>query len=135
MVGCPTFILLHCFINSENVRILSPLSIFLMQLQDYSRNPSTESEVKFNLSKVTLEPLFNHMVNIRDQLSAPTRKFAVLNLKVCDFVPLELTFSNRPCPYVLLLLLLEKQVLMLLYIFILNFLEELLFLPSGCKWE
>lgn len=135
MVGYPTFILLHCFINSENVRILSPLSIFLMQLQDYSRNPSTESEVKFNLSKVTLEPLFNHMVNIRDQLSAPTRKFAVLNLKVCDFVPLDLTFSNRPCPYVLLLLLLEKQVLMLLYIFILNFLEELLFLPSGCKWE
>lgn len=135
MVGYPTFILLHCFINSENVRILSPLSIFLMQLQDYSRNPSTESEVKFNLSKVTLEPLFNHMVNIRDQLSAPTRKFAVLNLKVCDFVPLDLTFSNRPCPYVLLLLLLEKQVLMLLCIFILNFLEELLFLPSGCKWE
>lgn len=53
-----------------------------MQLQDYSKNPSTESEVKFNLSKVTLEPLFNHMVNIRDQLSAPTRKFAVLNLKL-----------------------------------------------------
>jgi len=74
-----------------------------MQLQDYSRNPSTESEVKFNLSKVTLEPLFNHMVNIRDQLSAPTRKFAVLNLKVCDFVPFDLTFSNRPCPYALLL--------------------------------
>ncbi|XP_014505327.1 protein FAR1-RELATED SEQUENCE 3 [Vigna radiata var. radiata] len=58
------------------------VAVINLKLQDYSRNPSTESEVKFNLSKVTLEPLFNHMVNIRDQLSAPTRKFAVLNLKL-----------------------------------------------------
>lgn len=90
-----------------------------MQLQDYSRIPSTESEVKFNLSKVSLEPLFNHMVNISDQLSIPTRKFAVLNLKVCDFVPYRFIFLSRMlCCFSVLVL--EKQGLMLLCTFMIK---------------
>ncbi|TKY57066.1 FAR1-RELATED SEQUENCE 3 [Spatholobus suberectus] len=82
MVIYPCLKSLTWVMENKNSTPGNRVAVINLKLQDYSRIPSTESEVKFNLSKVTLEPLFNHMVNISDQLSTPTRKFAVLNLKL-----------------------------------------------------
>ncbi|KAK7300337.1 hypothetical protein RJT34_11180 [Clitoria ternatea] len=60
------------------------VALINLKLQDYSRTPSTESEVKFNLSKVSLEPLLKSMASISDQLSTPASKVAVINLKLQD---------------------------------------------------
>ncbi|KAL2316947.1 hypothetical protein Fmac_030823 [Flemingia macrophylla] len=84
MVGYPCLKSLTWVMEKKNSTPGNRVAVINLKLQDYSRIPSTESVVKFNLSKVTLEPLFNHMVNISDQLSTPTRKFAVLNLKFPD---------------------------------------------------
>lgn len=54
-----------------------------MQLQDYSKSPAVESEVKFQLSRVTLEPMIRSMANISEQLSTPANRVAVINLKAC----------------------------------------------------
>lgn len=59
---------------------------FLLQLQDYSKTPSGESEVKFQLSRVTLEPMLRSMAYISDQLSTPANRVAVINLKVCEYI-------------------------------------------------
>lgn len=63
-----------------------PIYLFflLLQLQDYSKTPTGESEVKFSLSRVTLEPMLRSMAYISEQLSSPANKVAVINLKVCD---------------------------------------------------
>lgn len=53
-----------------------------LQLQDYRRTPASESEVKFQLSTVTLEPMLRSMAYINEQLSAPANRVAVINLKV-----------------------------------------------------
>ncbi|KAF9587682.1 hypothetical protein IFM89_004514 [Coptis chinensis] len=53
-------------------------------LQDYSKNPSGESEVKFQLSRLTLEPMLRSMAYIGDQLSTPANRVAVINLKLQD---------------------------------------------------
>ncbi|XP_055829622.1 protein FAR1-RELATED SEQUENCE 3 isoform X2 [Solanum dulcamara] len=53
-------------------------------LQDYIRTPSRESEVKFQLSQVTLEPMLKSMAYISEQLSAPANRVAVINLKLQD---------------------------------------------------
>lgn len=53
-----------------------------LQLHDYSRIPSVESEVKFQLSRVSLEPMLRSMAYISEQLSTPANKVAVINLKV-----------------------------------------------------
>ncbi|KAF5930174.1 hypothetical protein HYC85_031047 [Camellia sinensis] len=53
-------------------------------LQDYSRATSGESEVKFQLSKVTLEPMLKSMSYISEQLSTPANRVAVINLKLQD---------------------------------------------------
>ncbi|KAG5064535.1 hypothetical protein AAZX31_02G256700 [Glycine max] len=82
MVVYPCLKSLTWVMENRNSTPGNRVAVISLKLQDYSRIPSTESEVKFNLSKVSLEPLFNHMVNISDQLSTPTRKFAVLNLKL-----------------------------------------------------
>ncbi|KAK7385859.1 hypothetical protein VNO78_31783 [Psophocarpus tetragonolobus] len=82
MVVYPCLKSLTWVMENKNSTPGNKVAVINLKLQDYSKIPSTESEVKFNLSKVTLEPLFNHMVNISDQLSTPTRKFAVLNLKL-----------------------------------------------------
>ena len=60
--------------------------ILLLQLQDYSRNPSAESEVKFQLSRISLEPMLRSMAYISEQLSTPVNKVAVINLKVREFL-------------------------------------------------
>lgn len=54
----------------------------LLQLQDYTKTPAGESEVKFTLSRVTLEPTLRSMAYISEQLST-ANKVAVINLKVC----------------------------------------------------
>lgn len=59
------------------------LNILLMQLQDYSKGPAIESDVKFQLSRVTLEPMLKSMASISEQLSAPANRVAVINLKAC----------------------------------------------------
>jgi hypothetical protein len=56
----------------------------LLQLQDYGKTPSTELEVKFQLSRVTLEPMLRSMAYISEQLSTPANRVAVINLKVCN---------------------------------------------------
>lgn len=55
-----------------------------LKLQDYSKSPSGESEVKFKLSKVTLEPMLKSMGYIGDQLSSPASRVAVISLKLQD---------------------------------------------------
>lgn len=56
--------------------------VSLFQLQDYSKAPTAESEVKFQLSRVTLEPMLRSMAYISEQLSTPANRVAVINLKV-----------------------------------------------------
>ncbi|RXH96813.1 hypothetical protein DVH24_009655 [Malus domestica] len=60
------------------------VAVINLKLQDYSRIPSTESEVKFQLSRVSLEPMLRSMSYISDQLSTPANKVAVINLKVWE---------------------------------------------------
>ncbi|CAI0452271.1 unnamed protein product [Linum tenue] len=55
-----------------------------LRLQDYSKTPSSEFEVKFNVSRVSLEPMLKSMAYISDQLAAPPNTFAVINLKLND---------------------------------------------------
>ncbi|KAK9154456.1 hypothetical protein Sjap_001936 [Stephania japonica] len=55
-----------------------------LKLQDYSKAPTGESEVKFQLSRVTLEPMLRSMAYIGEQLSTPTNRVAVINLKLQD---------------------------------------------------
>lgn len=56
--------------------------MLLVQLQDYGKTPAGESEVKFSLSRVTLEPMLRSMAYIIEQLSTPVNKVALINLKV-----------------------------------------------------
>ncbi|RYR45779.1 hypothetical protein Ahy_A07g031573 isoform B [Arachis hypogaea] len=53
-------------------------------LQDYTKVPSAETEVKFQLSRVSLEPMLKSMAGISEQLSTPANKVAVINLKLQD---------------------------------------------------
>ncbi|KAJ7960406.1 Protein FAR1-RELATED SEQUENCE like [Quillaja saponaria] len=60
------------------------VAVINLKLQDYSRSPSAESEVKFQLSRVSLEPMLKSMAYISEQLSTPANKVAVINLKLQD---------------------------------------------------
>ncbi|TXG73473.1 hypothetical protein EZV62_002052 [Acer yangbiense] len=60
------------------------LHLSSLQLQDYSKTPSAEFEVKFQLSRVTLEPMLRSMAYISEQLSTPANRVAVINLKLQD---------------------------------------------------
>ncbi|KAM3374340.1 protein FAR1-RELATED SEQUENCE 3 isoform X1 [Capsicum galapagoense] len=60
------------------------VAVINLKLQDYSRTPSRESEVKFQLSRITLEPMLKSMAYISEQLSAPANRVAVINLKLQD---------------------------------------------------
>ncbi|XP_055829619.1 protein FAR1-RELATED SEQUENCE 3 isoform X1 [Solanum dulcamara] len=60
------------------------VAVINLKLQDYIRTPSRESEVKFQLSQVTLEPMLKSMAYISEQLSAPANRVAVINLKLQD---------------------------------------------------
>ncbi|KAJ6717167.1 COMM DOMAIN-CONTAINING PROTEIN-RELATED [Salix koriyanagi] len=58
------------------------VAVINLKLQDYGKTPSTELEVKFQLSRVTLEPMLRSMAYISEQLSTPANRVAVINLKV-----------------------------------------------------
>ncbi|XVF68625.1 hypothetical protein PTKIN_Ptkin11bG0016500 [Pterospermum kingtungense] len=60
------------------------VAVINLKLQDYNKNPSTEMEVKFQLSTVTLEPMLRSMAYISEQLSTPANRVAVINLKLQD---------------------------------------------------
>lgn len=69
-----------------------------MQLQDYSRSSSTEAEVKFQLSRVTLEPMLRSMAYISEQLSTPDNRVAVINLKVFTIFLMHQTIKSIDLP-------------------------------------
>lgn len=60
------------------------VAVINLKLQDYGKTPSTELEVKFQLSRVTLEPMLRSMAYISEQLSTPANRVAVINLKLQD---------------------------------------------------
>ncbi|CAA0813168.1 Protein FAR1-RELATED SEQUENCE 3 [Striga hermonthica] len=60
------------------------IAVINLKLQDYSKNPPVESEVKFSLSRATLEPMLRSMAYITDQLTAPASNVAIINLKLQD---------------------------------------------------
>ncbi|KAH6774839.1 FAR1-related sequence 3 [Perilla frutescens var. frutescens] len=62
------------------------VAVINLKLQDYGKTPTGESEVKFSLSRVTLEPMLRSMAYISEQLSTPANKVAVINLKLQDTV-------------------------------------------------
>ncbi|KAI5667195.1 hypothetical protein M9H77_17048 [Catharanthus roseus] len=70
--------------ENKNSTPANRVAVINLKLQDYSRNPSGESEVKFHLSKVTLEPMLRSMAFISEQLSTPANRVAVINLKLQD---------------------------------------------------
>lgn len=58
------------------------VAVINLKLLDYSKTPAGESEVKFQLSRLTLEPMMRSMAHINDQLSTPANRVAVINLKL-----------------------------------------------------
>ncbi|KAF5744958.1 hypothetical protein HS088_TW07G00539 [Tripterygium wilfordii] len=59
------------------------LAVINLKLQDYSKTHS-ELEVKFRLSRPSLEPMLRSMTYISEQLSTPASRVAVINLKLHD---------------------------------------------------
>eukprot|EP00257_Ricinus_communis_P017786 XP_015576308.1 protein FAR1-RELATED SEQUENCE 3 isoform X1 [Ricinus communis] len=70
--------------ENKNLTPGNRVAVINLKLQDYSKTPSTESEVKFQLSRVTLEPMLRSMAYISEQLSTPANRVAVINLKLQD---------------------------------------------------
>lgn len=70
--------------ENKNSTTGNRVAVINLKLQDYSRSPSAESEVKFQLSRVSLEPMLRSMAYISEQLSTPANKVAVINLKLQD---------------------------------------------------
>ncbi|OVA03871.1 FAR1 DNA binding domain [Macleaya cordata] len=60
------------------------VAVINLKLHDYGKTPSGESEVKFQLSRITLEPMLKSMAYIGEQLSTPANRVAVINLKLQD---------------------------------------------------
>ncbi|KAL0435251.1 UNVERIFIED_CONTAM: protein FAR1-RELATED SEQUENCE 3 [Sesamum radiatum] len=70
--------------ENKNSTTANRIAVINLKLQDYSRTPVGESEVKFSLSRLTLEPMLRSMAYISEQLSTPANKVAVINLKLQD---------------------------------------------------
>ncbi|KAL7127020.1 hypothetical protein ABFS83_14G226000 [Erythranthe nasuta] len=70
--------------ENKNSTPANRVAVINLKLQDYGRTPAGESEVKFSLSRVSLEPLLRSMAYISEQLSTPANKVAFLNLKLQD---------------------------------------------------
>ncbi|GLT43245.1 hypothetical protein SLA2020_172090 [Shorea laevis] len=70
--------------ENKNSTAGNRVAVINLKLQDYSKNPSAELEVKFQLSRVTLEPMLRSMAYISEQLSTPANRVAVINLKLQD---------------------------------------------------
>ncbi|KAL3620277.1 hypothetical protein CASFOL_035189 [Castilleja foliolosa] len=60
------------------------VAVINLKLQDYFKNPTVESEVKFSMSRVKLETMLMSMAGISQKLSASAHKVAVINLKLQD---------------------------------------------------
>ncbi|KAK7401150.1 hypothetical protein VNO78_12469 [Psophocarpus tetragonolobus] len=84
MVVLPCLKSMTWVMENKNSTPGNKVAVINLKLQDYSRAPSTESEVKFHLSRVTLEPMLKSMAYISEQLSTPANKVAVINLKLQD---------------------------------------------------
>ncbi|GAV87012.1 FAR1 domain-containing protein/SWIM domain-containing protein/MULE domain-containing protein [Cephalotus follicularis] len=86
-----TIVVLPCLksmtwvMENKNSTLGNRVAVINLKLQDYSKTPSTEFEVKFQLSKVTLEPMLRSMSYISEQLSTPANRVAVINLKPIVF--------------------------------------------------
>ncbi|KAL9235382.1 hypothetical protein vseg_010143 [Gypsophila vaccaria] len=68
----------------KNAVPANKVAVISLKLQDYRKSPTTEFEVKFRLTRITLEPMLRSMSYIREQLSAPANRVAVINLKLQD---------------------------------------------------
>ncbi|GAB2274481.1 hypothetical protein Dimus_039087 [Dionaea muscipula] len=67
--------------ENKNSSPANRVAVINLKLQDYSKRPAGESDVKFQLSTVALEPMLAH---ISEQLSTPANRVAVINLKLQD---------------------------------------------------
>ncbi|KAK8285609.1 hypothetical protein V6Z12_D08G236300 [Gossypium hirsutum] len=70
--------------ENKNSKPENRLAVIILKLQDYSNSPSAEMDVKFQLSRITLEPMLRSMAYISEQLSTPANRVAVINLKLQD---------------------------------------------------
>ncbi|KAK1430455.1 hypothetical protein QVD17_13186 [Tagetes erecta] len=84
MVILPCLKSMTWVMENRNLPPANRVAVINLKLQDYKRTPASESEVKFQLSTVTLEPMLRSMSSINEQLSAPANKVAVINLKLQD---------------------------------------------------
>ncbi|XP_043706303.1 protein FAR1-RELATED SEQUENCE 3-like isoform X2 [Telopea speciosissima] len=84
MVVLPSLKSMTWVMENKNSTPENRVAVISLKLQDYSKGPSGESEVKFQLSSVTLEPMLRSMAYISEQLSTPANRVAVINLKLQD---------------------------------------------------
>ncbi|KAL2240007.1 protein FAR1-RELATED SEQUENCE 3 [Sesamum indicum] len=84
MVVLPCLKSMTWVMENKNSTPADRVAVINLKLQDYARTPAGESEVKFSLSSVTLEPMLRSMAYISEQLSTPANKVAVINLKLQD---------------------------------------------------
>ncbi|XP_057953744.1 protein FAR1-RELATED SEQUENCE 3 isoform X2 [Malania oleifera] len=84
MVILPCLKSMTWVMENKNSTPTNRVAVINLKLQDYSKTPSVESEVKFQLSRVTLEPMLRSMAYISEQLSTPANRVAVINLKLQD---------------------------------------------------
>ncbi|WOG97229.1 hypothetical protein DCAR_0416569 [Daucus carota subsp. sativus] len=67
--------------EKKNLAPANRVAVINLKLQDYSRTPLAESEFKFSLSTITLEPLLRSMASLSEKMSATVNKVATVNLK------------------------------------------------------
>lgn len=84
MVVLPCLKSMTWVMENKTLAPANRVAVINLKLQDYSRTSSGESEIKFQLSRVTLEPMLRSMAYISEQLSTPANKVAVINLKLQD---------------------------------------------------
>ncbi|KAI9194739.1 hypothetical protein LWI28_008819 [Acer negundo] len=84
MVVLPCLKSMTWVMENKNSTPGNRVAVINLKLQDYSKTPSAEFEVKFQLSRVTLEPMLRSMAYISEQLSTPANRVAVINLKLQD---------------------------------------------------
>ncbi|MCH79858.1 protein FAR1-RELATED SEQUENCE 3-like, partial [Trifolium medium] len=87
MVVLPCLKAMTWVMENKNSSLGNKVAVINLKLQDNSRNPSTEFEVKFQLSRVSLEPMLKSMASISEQLSRPANKVAVINLNNLGWTP------------------------------------------------
>ncbi|GAB4824554.1 Fibroblast growth factor receptor substrate 3, variant 2 [Ancistrocladus abbreviatus] len=84
MVVLPCLKSMTWVMENKNSSPANRVAVINLKLQDYSKSPAGESEVKFQLSRLTLEPMLRSMAYISEQLSTPANRVAVINLKLQD---------------------------------------------------